>query len=150
MSFVTSLGLKYYVRWISSSEDLPVSRISCRGKLTVHRSNHGESLDWLTYCFHLHQLWLWVGKFNWQLTGCKFGGLNCWLRLWLIAQFDLNPSLGNVSYAKTTIWLDRCLLCCCLHSPVIVTSIMSLYDAVHCILVPTEYQMFYVLLISCN
>ena len=91
-------------------EDLSVS---IKGHLAwdIHcSSNQVQNLiDLPTLCLGLYQLWLWVGKYNWQLTRCEFGGIDHWLKFWpLRLQIDLHwvqyvtPSLGVVSSIKCT------------------------------------------------
>ena len=145
MNFVSSLGLKYCVRWIS--EDLPVSRITCQRKLTVK----------------VTMVKVWTGQhFALNCTSSDCGlNLNSWLGTNLVtsivnSDFDWYPSstyigwhFGSVSYTYVkytgqlfgTCWFDRCLLCGSLYAPVHSYQHFNVWcSALY--LVPTEYQIF--------
>ena len=92
------------------SEHLSVSRLDYLWRKTHCRSNHDQSLHWLTFClFMYHGTLLIVGR-KIYLTGCKFGGLDCWFRLWLRLQFDLHgynvwyALLGGIPVKETFNW----------------------------------------------
>ena len=117
------------------SEHLSVSRLDYLWRKTHCRGNHDQSLHWLTFCFFMyHGTFLIVGRkiYLTMLTGCKFGGLDCWFRLWLRLQFDLHgynvwyALLGGIHVKETfnvgdlfgtCSWFYRNLLYYCLYAP---------------------------------